>query len=180
MFQNIRELYRWEDDRVIKVSPDRIRMTKNLRPEQGQKVEKEKWNILRTKMFVAALLFHGAAATRSGAPRAMIEAKRIVVIEGNDRKKGSVAGDFGFKGEEGLLKKSVADRNWAQERSSGATRHPEERKGTTMRALASLSRVRKRSAITHREVKRGKGKRLRMDTRCDRPSLLCLGMTCRD
>ena len=145
---------------MIKVSPVRIRMIKNLRPEKGQKEEKEKWNILRTKMFVAALLFHGAAATRSGALRAMIEAKRIVIIEGNDRKKGSVAGDFGFKGKEGLLKKSVADRNWAQERSSGATRHPEERKGTTRRALASLSQVRKRSAITHREVKKREGEEI--------------------
>jgi hypothetical protein len=59
----------------------------------------------------------------------MIEAKRMVIIEGNDRVKKGCA--WVLKERKGLLNESVVGGNWAQERSSGATRHPEKRKGTT-------------------------------------------------
>ena len=59
---------------------------------------------LRTKRFVAeSCLFHGAAATKSGAARAMIEAaKRIVFTTVNEHEKsgfkrrGCVAGNFAW------------------------------------------------------------------------------------
>jgi len=77
LLQNIREFCE-----RVNVSSGRSWLRSKTR-NRHKEIEKERFYALRTNRFVAeSCLFHGAAATKSGAARAMIEAtKRIVLNE---------------------------------------------------------------------------------------------------
>ena len=108
LFQNIRKLCGKMIGLVnsVRVGCRYDQKTQN-RDETGTEPKtktQRKGHLRRTSRFVAALLFHGAAATKRGAARAMIDVKkRIVFINGNDREKGLRCWRLWFKRKEGLL-----------------------------------------------------------------------------